>query len=151
VNKEELKSYLETTFPGCKVGDTFDFPQLIVDKNDLLSVASKLKDSKETQFDFLFCQTAVDRTNHFEVVYHLTSTIFRHDMVLKVLVEERENAAIESVCSLWQAAEFFENEIWDMFGIKFLNHPNLRRFILGEDWNGFPLRKDYTDEKMLIK
>lgn len=151
MNKVELKSYLESTFPNCKVGETFDFPQLIVDRNDLLSVASKLKDTKETQFDFLFCQTAVDRTNHFEVVYHLTSTVYRHDMVLKVLVEERDNAAIESVYSLWQAAEFFENEIWDLFGIKFLNHPNLRRFILGEDWKGFPLRKDYTDEKMLIK
>ncbi len=151
MNKGELKLYLETTFPNCKVGETFDFSQLIVDRNDLFTVASKLKDSKETQFDFLFCQTAVDRTNHFEVVYHLTSTVYRHDMVLKVIVEDMDNAKLESVYSLWQAAEFFENEIWDMFGIKFLNHPNLRRFILGEDWKGFPLRKDYTDEKMLIK
>jgi len=151
MNKAELKLYLETTFPTCKVSETFDFPLLIVNQNELLEVATKLKESKETLFDFLFCQTAVDKTNHFEVVYHLNSTIYRHDLEIKVMVEDMDNGKIESVYSLWKAAEYFENEIFDMFGIRFKNHPHLRRMILGEEWVGFPLRKDYTDERMLTK
>ena len=150
MNKAELKAYLEQTFPSGKVEETFDFPLLFVDKSELIEVASKLKDSDETKFDFLFCETAIDRRTNFELVYHLTSTIFRHDMVLKVVIEDRENPEVESVYSLWKAAEMFEDEIFDMFGIRFSNHPNLRRIMLGDEWPGFPLRKDYKDEVNII-
>lgn len=150
MNKEELKKYLETNFSGGKVEETFDFPLLFVDKNDLINTVLTLKNSKETLFDFLFCETAIDRITHFEVVYHLTSTTYRHDMVLKVILDNRETPEIESVYSLWQAADLFESEIFDMFGIRFLNHPNLRRLFLGDEWNGFPLRKDYKDDINIV-
>jgi NADH:ubiquinone oxidoreductase subunit C len=150
MNKEELKSYLEQTFSCGKVESTFDFPLLIIDKIDLINTVTKLFNSDENKFDFLFCETAVDRGTHFEVVYHLTSTTFHHDMVLKVNLEERENPEIESVYSFWEAAELYENEIFDMFGIRFLNHPNLRRIMLGDEWTGFPLRKDYNDTVNII-
>ena len=150
MSKEELKAYLEITFPTCKFEDTVDFPVIVVDKNQLLSVTTQLKEDPKTNFDFLFCQTAVDYISRFEVVYHLTSTTFRHDLVLKVLLDDREHPEVESVYSLWMAAELYENEIFDLFGIRFLNHPNLRRIMLGNDWPGYPLRKDYTDVNILI-
>lgn len=150
MTKEELKTYLEQTFPTGKVEETFDFPLMFIDKSELIEVAQKLKDSKETLFDFLFCQTAIDRKTNFEAVYHLTSTTFHHNMVLKVVLEDRDNSELESVYPIWKAADLFENEIYDMFGIRFLNHPNLRRIMLGEEWQGFPLRKDYQDDVNIV-
>jgi NADH-quinone oxidoreductase subunit C len=150
MTKEELKTYLEQTFPTGKVEETFDFPLMFIDKSELIAVTQTLKESKETLFDFLFCQTAIDRKTNFEVVYHLTSTTYHHNMVLKVVLEDRENSELESVYPVWKAADLFENEIYDMFGIRFLNHPNLRRIMLGEEWQGFPLRKDYQDDVNIV-
>jgi NADH:ubiquinone oxidoreductase subunit C len=150
MNKQELKSYLEQNFPSCKVEETSDFPLLFVDKNELLAIARKLKESPDTLFDFLFCQTAIDRKTNFEVVYHLTSMTHRHDMVMKVILEDRETPEVESVYSLWEAAELYEDEIFDLFGIRFSNHPNLRRIMLGDEWQGFPLRKDYVDNNNIV-
>ena len=143
--KEELKTYLGKYFPSNKTEETADFLILIVEKQDLLEVASHLRNNAETQFDFLFCETAVDKNTHFEVVYHLTSTIFRHSMVLKVILQREEMPEIESVTPIWLSAELFECEIFDLFGIKFLNHVTLRRIFLSNDWIGYPLRKDYND------
>ncbi len=150
MTKEELKTYLEQTFPASKVEETFDFPLMFIDKSELIEVAKRLQNSGETLFDFLFCETAIDRKNNFEVVYHLTSTIYHHNMVLKVVLEDRENPELESVYPLWKAADLFENEIYDMFGIRFKNHPNLRRIMLGDEWQGFPLRKDYKDDVNVV-
>lgn len=150
MTKEELKAYLEITFPTCTFEDTVDFPVIVVEKDQLLAIAKQLYEDPKTFFNFLFCQTAVDYISRFEVVYHLTSTTFRHDLVLKVLLDDRDHPELESVYSLWMAAELYENEIFDLFGIKFLNHPNLRRIMLGNDWPGYPLRKDYTDVNILI-
>jgi NADH:ubiquinone oxidoreductase subunit C len=150
MTKEELKTYLEQTFPQNKVEETFDFPLLYADKTELFIIAKKLKESPETLFDFLFCETAVDRTPNLEMVYHLNSTTHRHDMVLKVVLEDRENPEVHSVNELWKAAELYENEIYDMFGIRFTGHPNLRRIMLGDEWPGFPLRKDYKDDINIV-
>ena len=147
--KEELKHYLETNFPTAKVEETFDFPLLFLTKEELIPVLTKLKDAPETRFNFLFCETAIDRNPAFEMVYHLTSTYYRHDMMVKVILEDREKPEIESVYSLWEAADLYEDEIYDMFGIRFTNHTNLRRIMLTEDWVGYPLRKDYQDDRMI--
>jgi NADH:ubiquinone oxidoreductase subunit C len=149
MTKEELKSYLQQKFPTAKVEETFDFPLMFVEKDHLLNVLQQLRDSVETKFDFLLCETAIDRNPNFEVVYHLTSTTYHHDVELKVVLEDRNAPELPSVYGLWEAAELFEDEIFDLFGIKFSNHPNLRRIILGEEWNGFPLRKDYTDDNLI--
>lgn len=149
MSREELKSYLTSTFPQYTVEDTFDFPLLWVPKEDLLSVITRLKNDDATQLNFLMCQTAVDRKTYFEVVYHLHSYPLKHEMVLKVKLENRDNAEVDSVVSLWAGAEFYENEMYDLFGIRFNGNPNLRRFMLGDDWPGYPLRKDYTDEHMI--
>jgi NADH-quinone oxidoreductase subunit C len=147
--KEELKQYLEQTFPNAKVDETFDFPVLFLAKEELLPVMKQLRDAPETKFNFLFCETAIDRNPEFEMVYHLSSTYYHHDMMVKVVLEDRENPEIESVYSVWEAADLYEDEIYDLFGIRFTNHPNLRRIFLTEDWVGYPLRKDYQDDRII--
>lgn len=149
MSREELKSYLTETFPSFKVEDTFDFPLLWVPKEEIVGVLTKLKKDDATQLNFLMCQTAVDRKTYFEVVYHLHSYPLKHDMVVKVQLDDRDNAEVYSIVSLWAGAEFYENEMYDLFGIRFNGHPHLRRFMLGDEWPGFPLRKDYTDEHMI--
>ena len=145
MNKEELKTFLEKYYPANKLEESFDFTVMFVEKQEIVEVATHLRNNTETLFDFLFCETAVDKNTYFEVVYHLTSTKFRHNLVLKVVLQREELPEIESVLAIWQAAELFECEIFDLFGIKFLNHPTLRRIFLSDDWVGYPLRKDYKD------
>jgi len=151
MSKDELKSYLKQYFSDYELTESFDFPELHVPYGDLIKVMTLLKESPQTSFDFLFCETAIDRNPALEVVYHITSTKFRHDMVVKSLLENREKPVIESVYPLWTAAELYEDEIYDMFGIFFTNHPNLRRIMLTDEWVGYPLRKDYVDDKMIVR
>ena len=84
------------------------------------------------------------------MVYHLTSTIHRHTLVIKSKLDHN-TPEIETVSDIWRTAEFHEREIFDLFGIKFNNHPDLRRIFLDEKWEGFPLRKDYKDEINIIE
>jgi len=149
MTKKELKQYLEVTYPNLEVKETFNFPLLLVNKEEVIPVLKQLKDAPETRFNFLFCETAVDRNPNLEMIYHLSSTYYYHDLEVKVILEERENPVIDSVYSLWEAADLYEDEIYDMFGIRFKGHPNLRRIMLTDEWNGFPLRKDYQDDKII--
>ncbi|MDU8884977.1 NADH-quinone oxidoreductase subunit C [Yeosuana sp. MJ-SS3] len=128
------------------------FLNVIVPKEYLHGLMKKLKSNSETSFDYLFCLSGVDWGNELGVVYHLESTKYRHTIVVKVTTEDRENPAFDSVCDIWRTAEFHEREVFDFFGIKFNNHPNLKRLFLTDEWEGFPLRKDYVDEiNMVIK
>jgi len=113
---------------------------------------SQLRNNSETNFDYLFCLSGVDWGTELGVVYHLESTTHRHIIVVKVKTDDRENPAFESVYDIWATAEFHEREVYDFFGIIFNNHPNLKRLFLTDEWEGFPLRKDYVDEiNMVIK
>lgn len=145
MNKEELINYVKSAFPNLRIEEAQPSDVIYVGKDELFSVSKSLKEAPETQFDFLACQTTVDKQPYFEVVYNITSTVHRHSLVLKVILENREFPELESVVSLWKAAELYECEIYDLFGIKFLNHPTLRRIFLGDEWKGFPLRKDYIE------
>lgn len=151
MNKPELKDYLTKAFPSCTVEETVDFAVLRVSKEELFATAKALKEDDATRFDQLFCQTAVDYQPELEVVYHLHSTKYLHDMVLKVTLTDRDNAEVETVTPLWQAAEFFECEIFDLFGVRFTNFAGLRRLFMPEDWPGYPLRKDYTDDNIITR
>ena len=84
------------------------------------------------------------------MVYHLTSTIHRHQLVIKSKLD-RNNPEIETICDIWRTAELLEREVFDLFGVKFINHPDLRRLLLTDDWVGYPLRKDYDDPVNMIK
>lgn len=128
------------------------FLNILVKPENLYDLMLQLKSNQETNFDYLFCLSGVDWGKELGVVYHLESTSYRHVIVVKVQTEDRENPTFDSVCSIWKTAEFHEREAFDFFGIKFNGHPNLKRLFLTEDWDGFPLRKDYVDEiNMVIK
>ena len=129
-----------------------EFLNVIVPKEQLHAICSQLKSNKDLKFDYAFCITGMDWGKELGVIYHLNSTEYKHEIVVKVKTEDRENPTLDSVHDIWQTAEFHELEIYDFFGIKFNNHPKLRRLFLTPDWEGFPLRKDYVDEaNMIIK
>ncbi len=109
-----------------------------------------LKQNRYTSFDYLFCLTGIDWGKELEVVYHLESTDYRHSMVVRSKIENRENPEIESVCDIWATANFHEREAFDFFGIRFKGHPNLKPLFLYEGFEGYPLRKDFTDEKNMV-
>jgi len=128
------------------------FLNILVQPEQFYALMSQLRNDEQTHFDYLFCLSGVDWGEELGVVYHLESTTNRHMLVVKVKTNDRENPTLDSVCDIWTTAEFHEREVFDFFGIKFNNHPNLKRLFLTEDWEGFPLRKDYVDEiNMVIK
>jgi NADH/F420H2 dehydrogenase subunit C len=123
----------------------FNDCELMVTRSRLRSAAVDLRD---IGFDRFGMVTAVDRGDEFELVYRLTSTQFGVGLFLKTEVP-RDEAVIETISDLWPAANWQEREVYDMFGIEFRGHPDLRRILLPEDWVGFPLRKDYDDPSMI--
>lgn len=129
-----------------------EFLNVTVPKEQLHNICSQLKSHPELKFDYAFCITGMDWVPALGVIYHLESTELKHQIVVKVMTEDRENPTLDSVHDIWQTADFHELEIFDFFGIKFNNHPKLRRIFLTPEWEGFPLRKDYVDEaNMIIK
>lgn len=138
------KSLLEFTEEGSQ------FLNISVRPDQLYELMSKLKSNEQTSFDYLFCLTGVDWGEDLGVVYHLESTTHRHVVVVKVNTSDRENPNFDSVWDIWRTAEFHEREAFDFFGVKFNNHPNLKRLFLTENWEGFPLRKDYVDDVNMV-
>jgi NADH:ubiquinone oxidoreductase subunit C len=148
MTSEEIKQYITQQIPEV-VFEEGQFLNAIVDGDKAYSILKALRENPETEFDYLFCQSGVDWKEYFYVVYHLTSKRHKHTVVLKAKITDRVNPQIESVAGIWKTAEMNELEIFDLFGIKFNNHPNLRRLFLDDTW-GFPLRKDYTDDVNIV-
>jgi NADH/F420H2 dehydrogenase subunit C len=118
---------------------------LLIAPSALLDVGGYLKLEPDLRFDYLTQLTCVDYADCFEVVYHLDST-HRPGVPLMVRVRaDRENPVIDSVTSIWPGADFQEREVWDMFGVRFQGHPNLKRILMWEGFEGYPLRKDYLE------
>ena len=120
-----------------------------IDANSWEALANALQ-QPPFEMDYLFCLTCIDWKTHLTMVYHLTSTIHRHTVVVKAKLD-RTTPAIASVANTWRTAEFHEREVHDLFGVRFNNHTDLRRLVLTEDWEGYPLRKDYEDPVNMIK
>ncbi|MBK0383946.1 NADH-quinone oxidoreductase subunit C [Pedobacter sp. SD-b] len=125
-------------------------PALIIDPDLIDQVCLTLRNHEELWFDFLSCLTGVDyglEQKKFGVTYHLSSIIKNHQIVLKTFKEndrEINNLPVfKSICAVYKAAEWHEREAFDLCGIYFENHPDLRRILLPDDWEGYPLRKDY--------
>jgi len=117
---------------------------IVVKKKDIVSLCSFLRDDPQLCFNFLSDLCGVDypeRALRFEVVYNLYSIERNHRVRLKVQVKEGES--VPSVTSVWSTANWHEREVFDLFGIRFDGHPDLRRILLPEDWVGHPLRKDF--------
>ena len=106
-------------------------------------VARFLKDDPELDFQFLNAISAVDFIEHFEVIYHLTSLRRQHTAVIKTRVFGRQDLSLPSVYHVWRGADFQEREVWDLMGIRFEGHPNMKRIMLWEGFEGHPLRKDF--------
>jgi len=122
---------------------------IVIGRDDALDVLQVLRDHPELAFEFLMDLTAVDylgRTPRFDVVYHLYSLSHNHRLRVKIGVPEEEPWA-HSLVPLWKAANWLEREAWDMFGIRFLGHPDPRRILMYEEFVGHPLRKDYPVAK----
>jgi NADH/F420H2 dehydrogenase subunit C len=152
MNNEELKQKISSISPAAEFSEeASDFLNVTVTPENLRSLAEELRNNDELNFDFMFCLTAVDWVTHFIVVYHLTSTNLNHKIVVKAKITDRDNPSVDTICDIWKTAEFHEREVYDLFGIKFNNHPDLRRILLEDDWVGFPLRKDYKDEKNIVE
>lgn len=153
MTNEALQNLINSWFPELEFTEEgSQFLNITVKPEQLHQLLSQLKNNNETNFDYLFCLTGIDYEKSLGVIYHLESTAHRHIIVVKVQTEDRENPTFDSVCDIWKTAEFHEREVFDFFGIKFNNHPNLKRLFLTDEWQGFPLRKDYVDEiNMVIK
>jgi len=127
---------------------TRDILTIIIKKENLIKAVKKLRYDSELIFDYLIDITACDypEKNVFEVIYHLLSLLRNERIRLKTEVE-RNNPFVSSIISIYPAANWFEREVYDLFGIKFENHPNLKRILLWEKFPGYPLRKDFPLEK----
>jgi len=147
---------LTATF-GDRIAESHDHPgdpTAVVERSAVLDVLRFCRDDPEIRFDVLMDLTAVDYLRYpgrefgprFEVVYHLYSLPHNHRVRLKVRVEE-DDAQVPSAVGLWPIANWFEREVWDMFGIRFDDHPDLRRLLMYEEFQGHPLRKDYPVSK----
>jgi NADH-quinone oxidoreductase subunit C len=148
MTNEEIRQHIIQHVPDA-VFEEAQFLNAVVDGDKAFQLLKSLRENPETDFDYLFCESGVDWKEFFYVVYHLTSKKHRHTVVVKAKISDRVNPQIESVAAVWKTAEMNELEIFDLFGIKFLNHPNLRRLFLDDTW-GFPLRKDYVDETNIV-
>ncbi len=148
---EELKQYILSLIPDAVLEEGKQFLNVTIPSEKIFFLAENLIKKPEASFDYLFCVTGVDWVTHYSVVYHLTSTTNKHSLLVKAKIADHVNPAIDSVCNLWRTAEFHEREIYDLLGIKFNKHPDLRRILLDDSWNGFPLRKDYIDEVNIVE
>ena len=137
----KVAKQIKKDFPGA-VAEVSE-GAILVKSESVLDVAEYLKNSPEFDFDYLNHITAVDYYDYFEVVYQLTSLQHNHSLVFKTRCYGRDNAVIPSVVGLWQGADLQEREIYDLMGISFAGHPNLKRLFLWEGVEGHPLRKDY--------
>ncbi|MEO6166578.1 MAG: NADH-quinone oxidoreductase subunit C [Chitinophagales bacterium] len=147
---DELKIKISELLPSATFEDGTEWLTVAIKPEEWRSFALQLRSPGQFDFDFLFCLTCVDWKTHLTMVYHFTSTIHRQPMVVKCTLD-RGFPEIETVSDIWRTAEFHEREVFDLFGVKFLNHPDLRRLMMTDDWVGFPLRKDYDDPVNMIK
>ena len=139
-----IEAQLNEAFPGAVVDRDGDW--LVLDADQLPAVATHLRD--EMGFDYLTHLSASDYPDRLEVVYNLYST--RPDLQgpglpFKVRVPDRADPHVPSLTSVWPSANFQEREVWDMFGVRFDGHPNLKRILLWEGFEGHPLRKDWHE------
>lgn len=155
MNFEEIKELLLSKFgPEAIIGEERAGlqPALLIEPSKITEVCLELRDNENTYFDFLACISGIDygvETNRFGVVYNLTSIPYRTQLTLKVSKEHDRNRedlpSFPSVVPVWRTAEWHEREAYDLVGIFFEGNPDLRRILLPDDWEGYPLRKDYVN------
>ena len=148
MNAQEIHAKLKTQF-GDAVGDLTDAkvdPFVTVDAEWIVEICQFAQAEAGLDFDYCEDVTGIDwpARKLIEIVYHLFSLQHRHQIVLKV-VADRSQPSVPSVQGVWKAANWLEREVYDMLGVSFVGHPDMRRILLPDDWVGYPLRKDYQE------
>lgn len=137
----ELAERIAGQFPGSVI-DITD-ADVFIDRERVLDVCRFLRDDPDLWFNYLVAVTSVDYIDYFEVVYRLVSIKHNHAAVLKTRAYEREEPTVPSVVEVWKGAELQEREVYDLMGVRFEGHPNMKRIMLWEGFEGHPLRKDF--------
>ena len=148
---EELLLFVrQSCSNGEAVADETSSPKAVkISATDLINVCENLFRNEKTYFDMLSCVTALDNgpeANTMELIYNLYSIPYNHHLTLKITLV-RESPEINTVSSILKTADWHEREAFDMFGINFSGHPDLRRILMPADWQGFPLMKDYKQQE----
>jgi NADH-quinone oxidoreductase subunit C len=138
---KEIAAKIEEKLPGSLEDSGEEY--LLVKNESLPAVAEYLKTEKSLSFGYFNFVTAVDYYSYFEVVYRLESVEHNHSIVLKTRCYDRDNPSVPTLSGIWQGADFQEREVYDLMGIKFEGHPNLKRMFLWDGFQGHPLRKDF--------
>ena len=149
MTNEELKQFIFAHTPQATFEES-QFLNAIIPSEKIHELAKHLRENPSADFDYLVCLSGVDWKDHFMVVYHLQSRKHKHVFVLKAKITDRVNPSVDTVSDIWRTAELHEREVFDLFGIKFNDHPDLRRLFLDDTW-GFPLRKDYVDDVTIVQ
>lgn len=150
MTNEAIKEYILSTEPAATFDETGEWLTILVAPAQWKPMALALRKGA-MQMDYLFCLTCVDWKTHLTMVYHLSSTTDRQTNIVVKSNLDRNTPEIETVCDIWRTAEFHEREVFELFGVNFLNHPDLRKLILTDDFEGYPLRKDFEDPINMIK
>ena len=142
LSAKEIADRLNAKFPGAveEAGEN----SALVKADSLVEVAEYLKTGEGLKFDYFNYVTAADYYSYFEIVYQMTSMESNRSVTIKTRCYDRDNPTIPSVTGVWQGADFQEREIYDLFGIRFEGHPDLKRILLWEGFQGYPLRKDFN-------
>lgn len=150
MTNDNLIAHLSSEFPGAEVGIGKQYVEIVVPPESLHEICLKLKQSPDCSFDYMFCLTGVDYPEKMQIVYHLESVKHRHIVVVKCNTADRTDLRIDTVSDIWPTAKYHEREVYDLLGVIFNNHTDLRRLFLEDGW-GFPLRKDYVDEVRIVE
>lgn len=140
-----IEQTIRDSFPEAVLESTETGGELTlkIDPKQLLAICKKLHSDAELGFDYLADVTAIDWKDRFEAVYRMTNLATNAKIVLRLDLDH-EKPEVDSVTSVWRGADYQEREVFDLMGVVFTGHPNLKRILLPEDWEGYPLRKDYV-------
>ncbi len=143
IDKTAIAAKINEAVPGAVAGE--DAAGILLNRDKLIDACTYLRDAPEFQLDYLANLTSVDYPDRFEVVYHLASTALQGGTQTIKTAADQADPVVPSVFPVWRGADFQEREVWDMMGIRFTGHPNLKRILLWEGFNGYPLRKDWKE------
>jgi NADH-quinone oxidoreductase subunit C len=147
---ETILSSLSAKFSGLIIVPNTSPACIQTPAETVVALMSELRNNPSSYFDQLSCVTGIDNgpaAGTMEVVYHLYSIPFNQSLAIKVILP-RDKPEVASLSGLWKSANWLEREVFDMFGITFSGHPDLRRILMPADWEGFPLRKDYQHQEL---
>ena len=151
MNNEELKVRITEILPAAVFEEGGEWLNILIPPGEWLRFAQDLYKDETLFFNYLFCLTCIDWKTHLTMVYHLRSKTQKHEMVVKAKLDT-QSPKITSVASLWKTAIFHEREVYEMFGVDFTGHPDLRLLILPDGWEGKnPMRKDFEDAENMIR